>query len=130
MQVIGIQEHLQKSRAGMPNSCKQGRDDIKVKVVYKASSLHLFHTSVQCRAKKDVGMGLCILPSLLVCIVVGILSLFLHTFLKCFCDSLCNHTPEQFPSWLQSMHVALFPDFMIPRVHRATEGGERACKFS
>ena len=39
--------------------CKQGRDDIVVKVVYKASSLHRFHVSLKLYCIKDVGIGLC-----------------------------------------------------------------------
>ena len=37
--------------------CKQVRNEIKVKVVYKPRpSLHLFHTTVQCRVKKETNM--------------------------------------------------------------------------
>ena len=89
----------------MPKVYKQSRDDTKVKVVYKASSIPTPACSVE---QKDVGMVLCILPSLLrhlylVCVPFGMLSQLLYAFVFLFAYffglqllSVYYHTPEKF----------------------------------
>ena len=71
----------------MPKVCKQGRDDIIVKVIYKAQSLHLFTLQLQTGGKMMQGWGFVYLPSLLyhpylVCILFGMPSLHLLMFFK------------------------------------------------
>ena len=65
---------------------KQGRDDTKGKVVYKASSIPTPVCSVE---QKDVGMVLCILPSLLC-------HLYLLADLLAYCPNLFMHLKNIF----------------------------------
>ena len=66
--------------------CKQGRDDIIVKVNLQSLSLHLFTLQLQTNVKTMQGCGFVNLPSLLyhpylVCTLFGMPSLHPFTFL-------------------------------------------------
>ena len=66
--------------------CKQGRDDIIVKVNLQSPIPTSFYIAVTNQCQNDAGMWLCKLPSLLyhpylVCTLFGMPSLHLFTFL-------------------------------------------------
>ena len=94
--------------------CKQGRDDIIVKVSLKSPIPTSFYITVANLCENDIGMRLCkltvtIISSLPCCILFGIPSLHLFTFLMFFKS--CNRYVS--PENTTPVVMCTFTDFLL-----------------